>query len=248
MSCASIVVIIYMDELGDRNMQLDKIIQMAKDHILKHGQHLPEIIVELDTQEMHVLAALDITNSDSNTEKQHRFFTAGRMIGEDNPGTNIEHVAFIVEAWMGQYAANKHRPYDQPSKDPNRKECLVITTLDVIKKEDGRYIEQGMHAVEMIRDGSGKLVDLLPWELERGKVHSTLLTAFLAGFTSTQLSKEQKDDLLANMLGPDATGEEVQKLSKKIYERKMYMKSFTPSDIPRKQSTTSYRKTKKHRK
>ena len=25
-------------------MQLDKIIQMAKDHILKHGQHLPEIM------------------------------------------------------------------------------------------------------------------------------------------------------------------------------------------------------------
>ena len=228
-------------------MQIDKIIQMAKDHILKHGRHLTEIIVELDTQEMHIMGCPDITNSDESLEKQHRFFTAGRMLGEENPGKSIAHIAFTVEAWVGQQKLGQVPPGYRPSKDPNRKECLIVMTLDIVTKEADEHIEQYCHMFEMIRDGSGKLIDLVASGLEGVKAQSKLLTAFLAGFSSTQMTKEQRDNILAKTMGPDATGEEVRKASKRIFERKMYMADVTPSNIPHKRSATSYRKAKKKR-
>jgi hypothetical protein len=227
-------------------MDIHTIIQMAKDHILKAGRHFPEIFVELDDKAMHILACPDITNSDVSIEKQHRFFTAGRILGEGNPGTNIVSIAFAVEAWVSSAKIDAPRPFARPSLDPNRKECLIVATLNVIVHGDEKHVEQHCHPVEMIRDGKGKLIDLLPWNLEEGKVQSPLLTSFLAGFVSTQFSKEQKDDFLAKMMGPDASGEEVREMSKKVYGRKMHVTSFDLSDIPSKQGKTSYRKTKKH--
>jgi len=228
-------------------MQIDKIIQMAKDHILKHGEHLPEIIVELDTQEMHIMGCPDVTNSDESLEKQHRFFTAGRMLGEENPGKDIAHIAFTVEAWVGQQKLGEVPPNYRPAQDPNRKECLIIATLDIVAKADAKYIKQHCHFAEMIRDGSGKLIDLAASGLEGVKAQSKLLTAFLAGFGSAQMTKEQRDEVLAKTMGPDATGEEVRRLSKQIFERKMYMANVTPSAIPRKRTAHSYGKAKKKR-
>jgi hypothetical protein len=229
-------------------MNIDIIIQMAKDHILKTGHHLPQLFVELDTQEMRILSCPDIVNSAENREKQHRFFTAGRILSEDNPGKDIAHIAFAVEAWVS--ATNKDQPrfFGRPSLDPSRKECLIVNTLNIVKKGDGKYVEQDCNFIELIRDESGKLIDLLPWKLEEGKAHSTLLTSFLAGFVSTQVSKEQKEGLVAKMMGPDATGEEVRGMSKEIFERKMRMVTIVSSDIPSKQGKTSYRKTKKRKK
>src|SRR2546421_1037366 len=150
-------------------MQLDRIIQMAKDHTLKHGQLMPEIIIELDTQETHILACPDIVESDSSTEKQHRFFTAGRILSESNPDKNIASIAFMGEGW-GSFNRDV-----RPSCDPDRKECLSIATLDVIKKEDSKRIEQNMYVYEMIRDESGKIIDLLRINLEHGNTHSPVL-------------------------------------------------------------------------
>src|SRR5712671_1657392 len=245
---ATIIAIKEATRYTELAMQIDKIIQMAKDHILKHGEHLPEIIVEFATQEVHIMGCPDITNSDESLEKQHRFFTAGRMLGEENPGKDIAHIAFAVEAWIGRRKREEYTEDYLPSKDPNRKECLIVVVLDIVIKEDGnKYLEQHCYPFELIRDGSGKLVDLLPWNLEEGKGHSKLLTAFLAGFVSTQISKEERDNILAKTMGPDATGEEVRKASKQIFERKMYMADITPSVIPRKRTAHSYGKAKKKR-
>jgi hypothetical protein len=230
-------------------MQIEEIIQMAKDHILKHGQYLPKLFVKLDNQEMRILVCPDIVNSEENLEKQHRFFTAGCMLGEDNPETEIASIAFAVEAWVSTVRKDQPRPFKRPSLDPKRRECLIINTLDIVLKDDGKTVEQYCYTVEMIRDGAGKLIDLLPWHHdEKIEVHSTLLTSFLAGFVSTQLSQEQKDDLIAKTLGPDATGEEVRGLSKRIYGRKAHFEVFTLSDIPRKSSKTGYKKSKKYNK
>src|SRR2546430_688656 len=230
-------------------MHLDKIIQMAKEHILKHGRHMPEIIVEFDGQEMRILAVPDIVNSDSNIEKQHNFFTVGRMLGEKEPDANIKHIVFIVEAWLSRQPHNAPRTYDLPSQDPNRKECLLITTLDIVTKDDGEHTEQGMHLAEMIRDGSGNLIDLLSHDTGIGEVKSKLLLAFLAGFSSAKLTKQQREDMIASVLGADATGEEVQRFSKMVYGHTPYMAEVFPAnDIPRKRTSMQYRKTKKRRK
>lgn len=226
-------------------MELDKIIQHAKDHILKHGNHLSEILVELEGEEVYILAVPDIVNEETTYEKQKNFFTTGIMIGEKHRNKDICQVIFIVEAWMSQASEDGSRKYDQPSQDPNRKECLIINTLDIVPKEDGSHIEQGMNMVEIIRDGAGNLIDLLQWKLpEQGKSHSPLLIAFLAGYSSTKLSKEQKMAMIAQTMGPDATGEDTQRLYKDVYETKRpYMYHVTPTNIPRRTAHT-----KKHKK
>ncbi|HEX3640221.1 MAG TPA: hypothetical protein VHV10_02905 [Ktedonobacteraceae bacterium] len=224
-------------------MQIEQIIQQAKDHILEHGRHIPEIIIELDTQEMCIFASPDIVNSDSSLEKQHRFFTAGRLLGRSKPKANITYIAFIVEVF-GSF----NRNIDRPSLDPERKECLSIVTLDVIKEDDKKCIEQHMHIYELIRDGSGKLVDLLNMHFEDGEVHSPLLIAFMAGFGSSKMSEEQRNDAIAKKMGPDATGEDIREMSKQIFEREAYIKGPLTTNIPRKRSTMSYKRTKKKRK
>jgi hypothetical protein len=96
------------------------------------------------------------------------------IAGKQNVG-DLKYLIFVVESWLS--LPKKGEPYIQPSKDPKRKETLMITTLDVAQNTQGVVIYQ------MIRDKWGRLIELnkrpFPDEVT---VESPLLPAFVAGY------------------------------------------------------------------
>ena len=170
-------------------MDITEIVQHAKDELLKEGELRPWLYVEFEEKELNIIAFADFPYK-TTLEKQKVFFGLGRKLGTESPGKNICQVVFIVEAWMSSYPkGERHKKHVAPSKDPNRQEVLTIQVLDA--NHATRKLTQSVHIVDMIRDGSGELVDLLHRKDGIQEVHSTLLTAFLAGFESTKLTDEE---------------------------------------------------------
>jgi len=168
-------------------MDITEIVQHAKDDLLKEGEHRPWMYVEFEGKELNIIAFADFPYK-TTLEKQKVFFGLGRKLGTESPGKNICQVIFIVEAWMSHYAKGE-KPKYSPSKDPNRMEVLTIQVLDA--NHATRKLTESVHIVDMIRDGSGELVDLLHRKDEMQEVHNPILTAFLAGFESTKLSDKE---------------------------------------------------------
>lgn len=169
-------------------MNITEIVQHAKDDLLKEGEHRPWMYVEFEEKELNLIAFADFPY-ETTLEKQKALFGLGRKLGTESPGKNICQIIFIVEAWMSSYRSDEKRKYVAPSKDPNRKEVLTVQVLDANLAT--RTITESVHIVDMLRDGSGELVDLLHRKDEMQEVHSPLLTAFLAGFESTKLSDKE---------------------------------------------------------
>ena len=176
-------------------MDIPEIVQHAKDELLKEGEHRPWMYVEFEEKELNIIAFADFPYK-TTIEKQEVFFGLGRKLGTESPGKNICQVIFIIEAWMSSYRKGEKRKYS-PSEDPNRKEVLTIQVLDA--NPATRKLTESVHLVDMIRDGSGELVDLVHRKEELQEVHSPLLTAFLAGFVSTKLSNEEFARIIENV-------------------------------------------------
>ena len=177
-------------------MDITEIVQHAKDELLKEGEHRPWMYVEFEEKELNIIAFADFPYS-TTREKQKVFFGLGRKLGTESPGKDVCQVIFIIEAWMSSYAkGERHKKHVAPSKDPNRKEVLTIQVLDA--NHATRKLTESVHIIEMIRDGSGELVDLLHRKEEVQQVHSPLLYAFLAGFESTKISDEEFARMLEN--------------------------------------------------
>src|SRR5256885_7588908 len=200
-------------------MQIEQVLQMAKDHILKHGRHLPKLIVELE-KSVYVLACPDITNAGNAFEQQHRFFSAGRMVSEQSPVEYLRQVIFIVEVWVSK------DNYEMASLDPNREEFLSIHVIEVVEDDNRINIEEKGYMIEIIRDGSGELVDLFQRnDLNMG---SDCLFSFIAGFYSRILSQEHKREIAAKFLGKDATREEVRDIADALFHRQLSVIQLSP--------------------
>jgi hypothetical protein len=101
----------------------------------------------------------------------------GAAVAQTEDVGTLQQVFFVTEAWMSEVQQGKI-PSNPPSQDPNRKEILTISQLEVYKRKSSLAI------VEMIRDQEGKLVELRPMEHLVGEeqVESPLLEAFAYGF------------------------------------------------------------------
>jgi hypothetical protein len=168
-------------------VNIPDIVQMAKDSILEHGEHRPELHIEYKDEERAIAIFADFPYKTAFERKQALFVT-GRKIGLESKDKEIAQVVFIIEAWVSTQKRGEPRPSMPPSEDPNRKEVLLIQLLEPNKVTHS--LKQSLHVVEMLRDGSGKLVDLLHdrEEMNVDNTSSNLLTSFLAGFESAKLS------------------------------------------------------------
>ena len=89
--------------------------------------------------------------------------------------------------------------YDRPSLDPNKKEAIIISRIQIMPGPDKPQMVQSLTSYEMLRDGSGELVDLLKYAEFKDGVNNQLLTYFLSGIASASYSDEQLMDMLAEM-------------------------------------------------
>lgn len=183
-------------------MEVKDIIQMVKDDILKDGAYSPMLFVEIkatpDEPGGLILCAVDLPHSAD--ERSAMFFGAGRQIGQEHPGQSIERVTFACEMWVSERVVTPGKPQKQskrvpPSKDPQRKEIVMVLTA----QKTGDDTKMEMYPYEMLRDGEGKLVDLLFYG-EPQVVRDSLLTSFLRGFASAKLSDREIAAMLVSRM------------------------------------------------
>ncbi len=152
-------------------LTIEQVAAIAKETILRDGYHIPMMLV--DGSKNHV--AIQITEvGDTFEERQRQMFQAGFALAQENVIGSLEQVFFVTEAWMSAGTQDKEPVYP-PSQDPNRKEILFISCLNVLTRENEAL------TFEMIRDAEGKLVELT--QLQRStEAESPLLNAFVVGF------------------------------------------------------------------
>ena len=163
-------------------MDMTQLWQSVKDTVLKDGEHIPMIYAEMP-EEIVLVAVVGDTKTTS--EKYRFLFNAGRNVGMEHKGKELISLCFVVEAWVSTLRPGEQRKY-APSKDPKRREAIIAQSMDLTEKP----VKQMVYMAEMIRDGSGALIDLLP-DNEPIKAEYTLLPPFLAGWLSASYSSDE---------------------------------------------------------
>ena len=127
------------------------------------------------------------------------FLEIGRKLASEHPGQQVKEVAFIAMSWASFQPLDQPSPSIRPSKDPNRKELLVIQHL-MVNAEGTMKLDGEM--VEILRDGKGRVHDLyhLPAEVQEGQ--SPMLMLFVLGFNYPQTSNREIMHRLQALLGP----------------------------------------------
>ncbi len=94
-------------------MNIKKIEEIAVDVMEKNKRHTPQIML-IDKKTKNITCML--IYFDNEDEKDNNLKVIREKIHKDK----IEQYFVVVESWIGQ------NPYIQPSKDPNKKEALII--------------------------------------------------------------------------------------------------------------------------
>jgi hypothetical protein len=178
-------------------VDINKIVKTVKKTILEQGGHHPTIIVEFE-DEQDAIVLFDDMPTDGH--KRHMmFFTSGRKVGAEIK-LEVRDLCFVSEAWLSRATEGGQPKYDRPSLDPNKKEAIIISRIQIMPGPDKPQMLQSLTSYEMLRDGSGELVDLLKYaEFKDRDVNNSLLTYFLSGIASAEYSDEQLMDMLAQM-------------------------------------------------
>src|SRR5581483_3447555 len=119
-------------------------------------QHAPTFFVEREGDQLDIIILDHL--EDTTQAKMIQFFDVARGLAQERRWKvkQVKEIIFIVEAWTSFQKIGEPRKYAQPADDPVRKEVLLVSKLTV---EPPSMTAQ---SIEMLRDGSGDLVDLLP--------------------------------------------------------------------------------------
>lgn len=159
-------------------MKIEEIHQMFKDQLLESGEMPPTLVFECAQSGLHI-AALDGMPWERGSAKRLAFFLIGWEYGKKRVGDELRQVAFFGESWFNMSPdAEKMRKKPMPSEDPDRKEALLGMVITV----DGANRSPSVLVNEMIRDGRGKLIDLLSRPVTNVSLPTGWLVAFIEGF------------------------------------------------------------------
>lgn len=162
-------------------IDIEEIIRLAKDYVLRHGDHPPTLYVHgtVDNAALPFYAFPDVH------EKKILFLAhAGKQLAESGKIGMVTEVFFISEAWISM--AKKDGSFIQPSRDPDRKEVLIISGLNVLDEK------QNLAVLDIVRDSNGELRELIESSRSQGdEVKSPLLPAFVLGYTFGNSTKKR---------------------------------------------------------
>lgn len=163
-------------------MDIQSIVQQAKEMILEHGCHPSLFLIEFQGEEETFMLA-DNRPEASIGRKQLMVFNAGRQLCLEKPQRHLAQIAYIYEAWGTTVEADMpYKPSWSQAKrfvavDRQREELLVVAYLNRMAPEP----RQEVYSYRMLRDRKGKLIDLLR-KNSTPAMHSEKLQIFLAGF------------------------------------------------------------------
>ena len=125
--------------------EVQKIADVAKAIFLRDGYHAPIVIAKGSKGGRAVLLE---QFGDTSDERAKDMFSAGAMLAKKAHIGELELIVFVCEGWMGTNIAIR------PSLDLNRREVLLISSLDA------RTQEEHIIQFEIKRDPKGQVLDL----------------------------------------------------------------------------------------
>jgi hypothetical protein len=148
--------------------EVQKIADFAKRLFLRDGYHAPIVIAKGTNGTRIVLLEQFGATAD---ERVKDIFSAGALLAEKGNIGDLELIVFVCEGWMGTNINVL------PSLDPNRREALLINSLNA------RTQEEHTLQFEIKRDPNGQVLDLKELVFPETVVSKgRLLPAFLKGY------------------------------------------------------------------
>lgn len=156
-------------------LTIEEIARLARELTLRDGSHAPTIIAEgYNRRFVGELSVLPGTHM----ERVHIMGSVGFTLAKSNEVGKLRQVFFICEGWMSILRGDEV-PQVPPSQDPQRKEILLISALNV------ELHQAKIAAFEMVRTDDGVLKDLKDYYQDKSTIvdmQSPLLDAFVDGF------------------------------------------------------------------
>ena len=170
-------------ERNQNPITFEEIISYAKEIMLRDGKHVPVLIIEADNK----LVAGQIPDMPAtHGERVELLRFLGQAAAKSGRVNQLQQIFMVTEGWMS--VASEDKPAEiRPSQDPNRKEVLIISAIQM--KESKKQ----MKVFEILRDSTEQVVGLeefLPDEKKKDEsVEIPLLDAFVQGFQTAFRTK-----------------------------------------------------------
>ena len=146
-----------------------EIVETAKSIMLDFGNH-PLTIFVIGTKGKIYFT---VPHRETYPERVEQMIRSGMFAARQRDIGDLVQVIYISEGWAGAH----REQFVRPSVDPNRREVLLITELDVAQNT------QSVEAYICVRDRNDKVVELKPMLPEKqAEVSSELLPSFVLGF------------------------------------------------------------------
>ncbi len=162
-------------ERNQNSITLEEIISNAKEIMLRDGNHVPVVIMEADNK---VVAGQIPYLPPTHGERVELMRFLGQAAAKSGRVNRLQQIFMVTEGWMREASEDKP-PEMPPSDDPNKKEVLIISAIQM--KERKKHLK----VYEVFRDQDEQVVGIEEFSPE-GKneesVEVPLLDAFVEGF------------------------------------------------------------------
>jgi hypothetical protein len=163
-------------ERNQGQTSFEEVISKAKEMMLRDGAHDPILIIDGGGN----LAFMQIPDlPESPKEKSWLLQSLGQMAAKNGIAYQLNQVFMVTEGWLSMPNKNDGTEI-RPSRDPNRKEVLIISGAQVIEEKKFARI------FEILRDRDQHVVELEEVLFKQQQAELTfkvpLLDAFIDGF------------------------------------------------------------------
>lgn len=155
-------------------IDLEDIVSTAREVMLKLGRHVPTLTIETG-KKILVGQIPDMPATHGERVEFMRFL--GQAAAKSGRVDQLHQVFMVHEGWLSVSSEEM-----RPSQDPNRKEVLIISAIQV--KERKKYIK----VFEILRDEDQQVIGIegfLPSTKKDETTEMPLLDAFVQGFQLT---------------------------------------------------------------
>jgi hypothetical protein len=157
------------------HISFEEVISNAVEIMLRNGEHVPTLIMEAGNN-LVIGQIPDMPATHGERMELMRFL--GQVAAKSGRVEQLQQVFMVSEGWMS--VASKDKPAEiQPSRDPERKEVLIISAMQMKERK------KQLKVFEVLRDRHEQVVGLkefLPEAKKDETVEIPLLEAFVQGF------------------------------------------------------------------
>ena len=162
-------------ERSSYEISFEEIISNAKEKMLLDGKIEPILVIE-SSKSLVIVPLQDMPETHGERIGLMRFL--GQVTAKSGRVNQLQQVFMVTEGWMIKANEDEHVK-TRPSEDPNRKEVLIISGMQM------RERKKHLKLFEILRDSNERVVGLEGFSPDAKKYESVeipLLEAFVYGF------------------------------------------------------------------